>query len=167
MSITTTSVLSPAVQQSFNMRLLAIPVANLIFNVAAMKLNMPRNGGSTLRSRRYNLLNAAIVPLGNTGITPPGQNLSALDIDGVIQFYGTFVIINEQVTLQVQDPVLNECSKLLGVSLRYTEDNLTRDKLAATASFVNCTGGLNGIANWIFAVVKSSLIDLEPEVAFS
>jgi len=56
-------------------------------------------------------------------------------------------------------PKVTEC--------RYTEDNLTRDKLAATASFVNCTGGLNGIANWIFAVVKSSLIDLEPEVAFS
>jgi hypothetical protein len=32
----------------------------------------------------------------------------------------------------------------LGVSLRQTEDQLTRDMLASTASFINCTGGVNG-----------------------
>lgn len=30
------------------------------------------------------------------------------------------------------------------MSLRQTEDQLTRDMLAATASFINCTGGTNG-----------------------
>jgi N4-gp56 family major capsid protein len=40
--------------------------------------------------------------------------------------------------------VLNECARRLGVSLRQTEDQLTRDMLAATASFINCTGGVNG-----------------------
>jgi N4-gp56 family major capsid protein len=46
--------------------------------------------------------------------------------------------------LQNQDPVLNECAARLGVSLRQTEDQLTRDMLAATAGFINCTGGVNG-----------------------
>jgi N4-gp56 family major capsid protein len=32
----------------------------------------------------------------------------------------------------------------LGVSLRQTEDELTRNMLASTASFINCTGGTNG-----------------------
>jgi N4-gp56 family major capsid protein len=32
----------------------------------------------------------------------------------------------------------------LGVSLRQTEDTLTRNMLASTAAFVNCTGGING-----------------------
>lgn len=40
--------------------------------------------------------------------------------------------------------VLNEAAKRLGVALRQTEDQLTRDMLAATASFINCTGGVNG-----------------------
>ena len=40
--------------------------------------------------------------------------------------------------------VLNECAARLGVSLRQTEDQLTRDMLAATAGFINCTGGVNG-----------------------
>ena len=109
-----------------------------------MKKNMPRNGGTTLRMRRYNPLDTAMVPLGNTGVTPPAQNLTAVDIDAKISFYGTFVILNEQVTLQNQDPVLNECAARLGVSLRQTEDQLTRDMLAATAGFINCTGGVNG-----------------------
>lgn len=40
--------------------------------------------------------------------------------------------------------VLNEAAARLGVSLRQTEDQLTRDMLAGTASFINATGGVNG-----------------------
>ncbi len=39
---------------------------------------------------------------------------------------------------------MNEAAARLGVSLRQTEDQLTRDMLAATAAFINCTGGFNG-----------------------
>lgn len=109
-----------------------------------MKKQMPRNGGNTLRMRRYNPLNTAMVPLGNTGITPPPQNLTAVDIDAKIDFYGTYVTLNEQVVLQNHDPVLNEAAARLGVSLRQTEDQLTRDMLAATAGFINSVGGVNG-----------------------
>lgn len=144
MAITTTSVLPSPVQQSFSYKLLSVPVPNMIHKIAAMKKNMPRNGGSILRMRRYNALNTAMVPLGNSGVTPPPQTLTAVDIDAKISFYGTYVQINEQVTLQNQDPVLNECAARLGVSLRQTEDQLTRDMLASTASFINCTGGVNG-----------------------
>jgi N4-gp56 family major capsid protein len=109
-----------------------------------MLKNMPRNGGTILRMRRYNPLNTATVPLGNSGVYPPPQQLTAIDIDAKISFYGTYVIINEQVTLQNQDPVLNEAAQRLGVSLRQTEDELTRNMLASTASFINCVNGTNG-----------------------
>lgn len=46
--------------------------------------------------------------------------------------------------MQNQDPVLNETVKLLGQSLRETEDQLVRDMLSATAGFINCVGGVNG-----------------------
>jgi len=144
MPITTTGVLPAPVQQSFSYKLLSVPVPNMIHKIPAMKKNMPRNGGTILRMRRYNPLATAMVPLGNTGVTPPSQQLTAVDIDAQMSFYGTYVQINEQVTLQSQDPVLNECAARLGVSLRQTEDQLTRDMLAATASFINCTGGVNG-----------------------
>ncbi len=40
--------------------------------------------------------------------------------------------------------VLNEAAARLGVSLRQTEDQLTRDMLASTAAFINCVAGTNG-----------------------
>lgn len=61
---------------------------NMIHKIPAMKKQMPRNGGTTLRMRRYNPLNTAMVPLGNSGVTPPPQNLTAVDIDARINFYG-------------------------------------------------------------------------------
>lgn len=115
----------------------------MIHKIPADLKMMPRNGGTTLRMRRYNPLATATVPLGNSGITPPPQNLTAINIDATMDFYGTYVLLNEQVTLQNQDPVLNEASQRLGVSLRQTEDELMRDMLASTASFINCTGGTN------------------------
>jgi replicative DNA helicase len=68
-----------------------------------------------------------------------------------MSFYGLYVAINQQVTLQNQDPVLNETAELLGLSLRMTEDQLTRDMLAATA-LINLKKS---------ELYKFSLIDLE------
>jgi N4-gp56 family major capsid protein len=79
MAITTTSSLPSPVQQSFSYKLLSVPVPNMIHKIPAMKKQMPRNGGNTLRMRRYNPLNTAMVPLGNTGVTPPAQLLTAVD----------------------------------------------------------------------------------------
>ena len=107
MAITTSSVLPAPVQQSFSYKLLSVPVPNMIHKIPAMKKRMPRNGGTTLRMRRYNPLATALVPLGNSGVTPPSQQLTAVDIDAKIDFYGSYVQLNEQVTLQNQDPKMN------------------------------------------------------------
>lgn len=88
MPITTTTSLPSPVQLSFSYKLLSVPVPNMIHKIAAMKKNMPKNGGQVLRMRRYNPLATAMVPLGNTGVTPPSQVLSAVDIDARISFYG-------------------------------------------------------------------------------
>lgn len=88
MAITTTTSLPSPVQQSFSYKLLSVPVPNMIHKIPAMLKKMPRNGGNTLRMRRYNPLMTSMVPLGNTGVTPPAQQLSAVDIDAKIQFYG-------------------------------------------------------------------------------
>lgn len=144
MAITTTTALPPAIQQSMAYKLLSVPTPKLIHGLCAMQKQMPANGGSTLRMRRYNALNTATVPLGNSGVTPPAQTLGSVDIDADIDFYGTYVYLNEQVTLQNIEDVLNEAALRLGVSLRQTEDELMRNMLQATASFVNCVNGTNG-----------------------
>lgn len=142
--ITTTSILPAPIQQSFSLKLLSVPTPNLIYKIAAMLKRMPAQGGKTIRFRRYNPLQTSMVPLGDTGITPVAQVLTAVDIDATIGYYGSYIIINEQVTIAAQDPVLNEAAKRLGVALRQSEDQLTRDMLVSTAAFINCVGGVNG-----------------------
>lgn len=144
MAITTTTTLPAPVQQHFDDLLLAVPTPNLIHQLGAQMRRMPVKGGRTLRMARYNRLPTAPVPLGNSGATPPATNLNRIDIDATMSFYGQYIAINQQVTLQNQDPVLNETAELLGLSLRMTEDQLVRDMLASTASVYNCSGGANG-----------------------
>ena len=79
MAIVTTSNLPPAIQASFNMKLLAVPTPNFIHKIPADKYTKPRNSGDVIRFRRYSRLNPALVPLGNTGVTPPGQTLDVVD----------------------------------------------------------------------------------------
>ena len=57
-----------------------------------------------MRMRRYNRLNLATAPMGPSGVTPPAQQLSAVDIDAQIHWYGSYVIITDQVSLINEDP---------------------------------------------------------------
>lgn len=82
MAITTTTSLPAPIQASFNKKLLAVPVPNFIFAIPAMKMQMSRNGGTTERWRRYQPLQPALVPLGNSGIdiVVPGK-FSLIDLE--------------------------------------------------------------------------------------
>lgn len=142
--ITTTSTLPAPVQQTFDDVLLSVRTPNLVHKLGALTKRLPAKGGRTLRMARYDRLPTAPVPLGPSGATPPATPLNRVDIDATMSFYGQYIAINQQVTLQNQDPVLNETAELLGLSLRMTEDQLTRDMLASTATMYNCTGGTNG-----------------------
>ena len=57
----------------------------MVHNLAATKKYMPKNGGNTLRMRRYNPLLTATVPLGNSGIEPPPQQLTAVNIPAALK----------------------------------------------------------------------------------
>jgi len=143
--MTTTSTILPApVQQRFSAKLLSTPQARLIHRLGAVPYKMPANSGNILRMRRYNRLETAPVPVNPAMMNPPSQQLTAIDIDATISFYATYTVITKEVTLENQDPVLNENVARLGQSMRETEDQLIRDMLEATASIVNCVGGTNG-----------------------
>ena len=124
--------------------LLETEYQNAIHSMGAMKKSLKGKSGQTIRMERYNLLDTAPVPLGNSGVTPPGQTLSSVFIDAKIKFYGTYVSINEQVELTSESPVLNQRAIQLRDSLRRTEDQLMRDMLATTATAIFATGGVNG-----------------------
>lgn len=107
-------------------------------------ITMDQQAGDILRRRRYKNLLTAPVPLGNGIVNPPAQQLTALDIDARIDWYGTYLILQEQVMLINEDPVLNSSVSTLGQSLRETEDQLARSMMESGAPPINCTGGTNG-----------------------
>jgi N4-gp56 family major capsid protein len=139
----TTSILPPAVQASFDQTLLSTPTRNFIYNVAAQRRKKTANSGDVVRYMRFNQLDSALVPLGNSGITPPASTLTAIYVDAKMSFYGSWLAVNEQVQLQHQCPILNQAAIRLGVQMRLTEDDLTKNMLAATANMINCTNGIS------------------------
>lgn len=141
---TTTSTLPPAVRVSLCMDMLSIPTPNFIHNITAVRKVLPANGGDTIRFRRYQRLPSATVPLGNTGQEPPPTPQTVVDIDARISYYAQYVYTNEQVFIQNQESVLAEQSITLGISLRQTEDELTRNLLAASATAFYGQNGSNG-----------------------
>jgi len=146
MAITTTTVLPPPIAQSYAYKLLRSRTRALIHGLPLEQKVLQKNNGNTLRFRRYIPLVTDTTPLGNSGATPPGQQLRAIDIDAQVQWYGTYVTSNEQVVITSQDPVLNVLAERLGVFMKETDDELIRNVLASTASFQNCTAGDNGDA---------------------
>jgi hypothetical protein len=61
--------------------LLSRPMPKLIHKQMALKKELPPNSGRIARYRRYTNLATATVPLPDSGLTPPGQVLNAVDID--------------------------------------------------------------------------------------
>lgn len=142
-AMNTINTLPPGVQQWLDKVLLSRPMPNLIHDRFAYKILMPSKSGRTARFRRYTNLQTATVPL-NDGVTPPSQSLVATNIDATIDWYGTYVILTDQLTLQIQDPILNETSSLLGQSMRETNDELSRDAQVSTTAQTDCVNGANG-----------------------
>ena len=107
MSITTSTDLPAPIRQSLAPGLLSVPTPNFNYIIPVDKYVMPRNGGTTMRFLRPNALVAPITPLGNSGIEPASQVATRNIIDSTVSFYGTSVILNEQVIIQDQDPKPN------------------------------------------------------------
>jgi len=144
MSITTTSNLPAPILQSLAPGMLSVPTPNFNYIIPAEKYSMPRNGGTTMRFLRPVPLQPPVVQLGNTGIEPASQVATREVLDAAMAFYGTSVILNEQVVIQDQDPVLSWVTERLGVAMRQAEDIILRDFLLSAASVYNCRGGVDG-----------------------
>lgn len=143
MTITTTSVLPPAVREYYDRLLLMTAYPQLIHTKFAQKRILPEKNGDTIVFRRYSRLSTVPIPLVD-GVTPPGAPLSATDIKAQVSFYGNFVTITNQVELTVEDRVLNESARLLAQNMAQTMDEVTRDVLASTSSVLQCSNGVNG-----------------------
>lgn len=142
--ITTTQNLPVMVVQEALPVLLSRPMPTLIHGIPAMAKSLRARSGTTLRERRYDNLPTVPTPLGPSGLTPPPLNLVAANFDTLINWYGAYIILTNQVTIQSIEDVLSEGGSLLAQCMRETQDQLLRDCLASSASVVWCDQGQNG-----------------------
>ncbi len=136
--------LPPQIQQRYNAKLLSTPEHNLVHLLAASPVELPDNQGFIDRQSRYDRLDLFPVPLDDAQTNPPPQLLNRVDVDCRVRVYATYIVLTRQVTITNEDPVLNSASARLGQALRETQDVLMRDELEASASILNCVGGVNG-----------------------
>lgn len=94
MAITGLTQLPPEVRTYFDRLLLTLARPYFIYDLFAQKRQIPLNSGDQMVFRRYGTLTAATVPL-TDGQTPPGDQLSVTDFKAQVQWYGSFVTIND------------------------------------------------------------------------
>lgn len=141
MAYLTQKTLPGPVQAWYDDALLTSPTAAHIHRIPAMKKTLPSRNSPTVRYRRHNRMGVNKVSLSPDGTSIPPAIYSAVDIDATISWYGQWIGINEQVQATSQDPVLNGAAENLAVNMRDTEDELIRDMLASTATYLNCLSG--------------------------
>ena len=137
---TSTTQVDPAVSIFYDRVLLKRALPNLHYNKFAQVRNIDKKSGNTVKWRKYTALSAATVPL-TEGTTPPGKQGAKTDILAQISWYGDWMGISDVIDLTVEDRVLTEFTELEGEQMGLTIDNLTRDILAATASYTNASHG--------------------------
>lgn len=111
-----------------------------IHNLFSKKAKMPKMKGDEFKVGGFLPLDPALVAL-TEGTKPEGQRMTNIRKSVRVKQYGDYVEITDWCDYTLEDPVLNESTKLLGEQIGKTTDILTRDVLAATASKYTCQFG--------------------------
>ncbi|MBQ1520749.1 MAG: N4-gp56 family major capsid protein [Clostridia bacterium] len=108
------------------------------------KRPVPRNSGSHVNFRRWNLFdpNAAVNGL-TEGETPTGQSLSQSNVEATVKQYGAYVEVSDLLDLTAYDSVINDSAELLGEQIGTVVEWVTRDAMCATTN-VQYAGGAAG-----------------------
>jgi N4-gp56 family major capsid protein len=137
--------MAPELPLQFSEDLLSTPMFNLIHSFGADLHYSEAHIGRTVRMARYERLQTNGGQLNGSGIDPAPEVPVRTDVDAEVEIYAKTIVINEQVVLWENDKVLTKFTALLGQWLREKEDLLMRDLYASSVSYLNATGGVNGL----------------------
>ena len=101
---------------------------NLIHDQFAQKHSIPKNGGKSIRFRKYDPLPKLTAAL-SEGVTPTGQSLNMGAVEATVRQYGGYVELSDLLLLAAIDNNLVMATKLLGSQAGRTLDTITREVL--------------------------------------
>jgi len=139
-NMTTTSIVSPAVNAYFNKLLLVRNKPRLIHGLFADRETLPAGNGKTVVWRRFAQLATATTEI-LEGITPPGKYLSKQDIRATVAQYMDFIHITDVLEFTCENKILNVGVSELNDQMFRTEDELIRNVLVSTASSLTASNG--------------------------
>jgi len=139
-NMTTTSIITPAVNAYFNKLLLIRNKPKLVHGLFADRESLPAGNGKTIVWRRFAQLATATTEI-LEGITPPGKYLSKQDIRATVAQYMDFIHITDVLEFTCENKVLNVGVSELNDQMFRTEDELIRNVIVSTASSLTASNG--------------------------
>jgi len=139
-NMTTTSIITPAVNAYFNKLLLVRNKPKLVHGLFADRETLPAGVGKTIVWRRFAQLATATTEV-LEGITPPGKYLSKQDIRATVAQYMDFIHITDVLEFTCENRILNVGVSELNDQMFRTEDELIRNVMVSTASSLTASHG--------------------------
>ena len=143
-NFTTLTNIPLSIKAKIDATVLMDPEPNLVFTLTAMEKSFAKHQGDTLRFPKYSRPESFPTPLAESELDIDPQVLSKTFIDAQIDYYGTYFLISERTVDQNPEDVLRVHAGALNSALRETEDELARNVLLTTTTFLRCAGGGNG-----------------------
>lgn len=141
---TGTEALSPEMRDYYEMTLIDVASPNLIHDQFGDKYPIPKNGGKTIRFRRFSALPKATTAL-TEGVTPDGQALNVTEVKATVEQYGGFVRVTDMLDLTAIDNTIVQATKVIGSQAGRTVDTVVREVLVGGTN-VQFAGGKTGRA---------------------
>jgi len=142
-NMTTTSIITPAVNAYFFKLLLVRNKPKLVHGLFAERANLPAGRGKTVVWRRFAQLATATTQI-IEGVTPPGKTLSKQDIRATVAQYMGWVLITDVLEFTCENKALNVAVSELNDQMHRTEDELIRNVLVTSASAITADAGPSG-----------------------
>ncbi|NVL90730.1 MAG: N4-gp56 family major capsid protein [Desulfobacterales bacterium] len=139
-NITSTSVITPAVNAYFQKLLLVRNKPKLIHALFADRYDLPSGQGKTAKWRRWAALPTRTAEV-SEGITPDADRLSKQDISATVAQYIGWVMITDVLEFTCENKILNIAVSELNDQMHRTEDELVRNILVTSASATTASKG--------------------------
>ena len=108
----------------------------LFFAQFAKKQPLPENRGKTVEWRKWNTFEKA--GMLQEGVIPTGQKFGMSSKTGVINQYGTYATVSDQLELHAYDDVILGATEEMGASAAETQETLIRDALLVNTNVLYC-----------------------------
>ncbi len=111
----------------------------LVHDQFAQQHPIPKNGGKTIKFRKYSPLPKLTQAL-TEGVTPDGQSLTVTDVEATVAQYGGYVTLSDMLLMSAVDNNLVQATKLLGAQAGASLDTITREVLNGGSNVIYAGG---------------------------